>query len=81
MCVKFLRLAVDSRVEIASVRRPKSYQAPSYRIYKYEASEALTVIFEEEVRIIHRYINPGYHYAERETAYGLPLGCRRISIG
>jgi hypothetical protein len=26
---KFLRLAVDSRIEIAFVRKPRSYQAPS----------------------------------------------------
>jgi hypothetical protein len=64
---KFLRLAVDSRIEIAFVGRPRIYQVPSYTIYKYEALEALTVIFEVEVRIIRRYINPGYDYAEIEV--------------
>jgi hypothetical protein len=63
---KFLRLAVDSRIEIAFVGKPRSYPAPSYRIYKYETSEALTVISEVEVRIIRRYINPGYDYADVE---------------
>jgi hypothetical protein len=63
---KFLRLAADSRIEIAFVGKPRNYQAPSYRIYKYDTSESLTVVFEVEVRIIRRYINPGYDYAEIE---------------
>jgi hypothetical protein len=63
---KFLRLATDSRIEIAFVGRPRSYQGPSYRIYKYETWEALTVIFEVDVRIIRRLINPGYDYAKIE---------------
>jgi hypothetical protein len=41
---KFLRLAADSRLEIAFVGRPVGFKAPSYNIYKYEPAEALSVI-------------------------------------
>jgi hypothetical protein len=63
---KFLRLAADSRLEIAFVGRPVGFKAPSYKMYKYEPSGALSVIFEVEVRVIRRYINPGYDYAVLE---------------
>jgi hypothetical protein len=42
---KFLRLAVDSRLEIAFVGKPHGFQAPSYKVYRYEVSEGLCVIF------------------------------------
>jgi hypothetical protein len=54
-----LRLAVDSRLETAVVVRPVRFQVPSYKIYKYEPSEV-------EVRIIRRFIKPGYEYADLE---------------
>jgi hypothetical protein len=57
-----IRLAADSRLEIAFVGRPVGFQAPSYNIYKYEPSAALSVLFEVEVRVIRRYINPEYEY-------------------
>jgi hypothetical protein len=49
---KFLRLAADSQLEIAFVGRPVGFQAPSYKIYKYEPSEALSILCEVEVRDI-----------------------------
>jgi hypothetical protein len=79
---KFLRLAADSRLEIAFVGRPVGFQAPSYKIYKYEPSEALSVLFEVEVRVIRRYINPGYEYAiveiERTRVYSPISGRLRV---
>ena len=61
---KFSRLAVDSRLEITFVGKPSGFQAPSYKVYKYELSEGLSVIFEVEVRIVRRFISPGYLYEE-----------------
>jgi hypothetical protein len=63
---KFLGLVAGSRIEIAFVGHPKHFQAPSYKIYKYEPSPGLTVVFEVAVRIIRRHINPGYEYADVE---------------
>jgi hypothetical protein len=63
---KFLRLTAESRLEIAFVGHPVGFQAPSYKIYKYEPAGALSVVFEVEVRIIRRFINPGYEYAALE---------------
>jgi hypothetical protein len=63
---KFLRLAVDSRLEITVVGQPIGFQAPSYKVYKYELSEGMIVIFEVEVRIIRRLISPGYMYDKLE---------------
>ncbi|PNF43731.1 hypothetical protein B7P43_G14069 [Cryptotermes secundus] len=42
--------------------KPSGFQAPSYKVYKYELSEGLSVIFEVEVRIIRRFLGPGYLY-------------------
>jgi hypothetical protein len=42
---KFLRLAVDFRLEITFVGKPHKFQAPSYKVYTYEVSEGLCVIF------------------------------------
>jgi hypothetical protein len=61
---KFLRLAADSRLEITFVGKLNGFQAPSYKIYRYELSEGLHVIFEVEVRIIRRFISPGFMYEE-----------------
>jgi hypothetical protein len=38
---KFLRLAVDSRLEITFVGKPHGFQAPSYKVYRNEVSEGL----------------------------------------
>jgi hypothetical protein len=67
---KFLRLATDSRLEITFVGKPVGFQAPSFKVYKYELSEGLSVIFEVELRIIRRFVSPGYLFEE--------LGIERI---
>jgi hypothetical protein len=61
---KFARLAVISRLEITFIGKPIGFQAPSYKVYKYEQSEGLCVIFEVEVRIIRSFISPDYLYEE-----------------
>jgi hypothetical protein len=87
----FSRLAVDSRLEITFVGKPRGFQAPSFKVYKYELSEGLCVIFEVEVRIIRRFISPGYLYEELDIERTNPLPqywrerensvcCRVISI-
>ena len=43
---KFRNLVVESRLEIAFVGRPKGFRAPNCKIYKYEHSEGLEVVFE-----------------------------------
>jgi hypothetical protein len=53
---KFLNLTVDSRLEIAFAGRPKGFKVPNYKIYKYEHSEGLAVVFQVETRLIQRYI-------------------------
>ena len=45
---KFLNLVVESRLEIAFAGRPKGFKVPNYKIYKYEHSEGLAVVFEVE---------------------------------
>jgi hypothetical protein len=49
-------------LEIAFVGHPVRFQASSHKIYKYEPSDVLTVVFEVEVRTLRRYIHPGYAY-------------------
>jgi hypothetical protein len=61
---KFSRLAADSRLEITFVGKPIGFQAPSFKVYRYELSEGLCVIFEVEVRIIRRFISPGYCFED-----------------
>jgi hypothetical protein len=51
-------------LEITFVGQPIGFQAPSYKVYKYELSEGMVVVFEVEVRIIRRLISPGYAYEE-----------------
>jgi hypothetical protein len=55
---KFRNLTDDSRLEIAFVGRPRSFKVPNHKVYKYEHSEGLAVIFEVETRIVKRYIAP-----------------------
>jgi hypothetical protein len=49
---------VESRLEIALAVRPRGFRVPNYKIYKYEHSEGLAVVFEVETRLIKRYIPP-----------------------
>jgi len=52
---KFRNLVVELRLEMAFVGRPGKFKVPNYKIYKYEHSEGLSVVFEVETRPIKRY--------------------------
>jgi hypothetical protein len=45
-------------LEIAFAGRRRNFKVPNYKIYKYEHSEGLAVVFEVETRLIKRYISP-----------------------
>ena len=72
---KFQKLISSSWLEIAFEGRPKGYKIPKYKIYKYEHSKGLVVLFEIEVRLIKRYIPPNteYDYLEVERTDCSPL--------
>jgi len=53
---RFRNLTVESRLEIAFAGRPRNFKVPNYKIYKYEHSEGLAVVFEVETLLIKRYI-------------------------
>jgi len=55
---KFRNLVAESRLEIAFAGWPKKFKVLNYKIYKYEHSEGLSVVFEVEIRLIKRYIPP-----------------------
>jgi hypothetical protein len=55
---KFRNLIVESRLEIAFAGRPKGFKVPNYKVYRYEHSEGLAVIFEVETHLIKQYIPP-----------------------
>jgi hypothetical protein len=58
--------------------RPKGYKTPNYKVYKYEHSQGLVVVFEVEVRRVKRYVPPNCEYdsLEIERTDYLPLyGC------
>jgi hypothetical protein len=61
---KFLRLAVNSRMEITFVGKPHGFQAPSHKVYRYELSEGLCVVFEVGLRVIRRFMARGVIYEE-----------------
>jgi hypothetical protein len=42
---KFCNLASNSRLEIVFEGRPKGFWSPNYKVYKYEYSQGLVVIF------------------------------------
>jgi hypothetical protein len=75
---KFYNLVAESRLEIAFAGRPKGYKVPNLKIYEYEHSEGLSVVFEVETRLIKRYIPPhcDFDLLEIERTDYLPLmGC------
>ena len=77
---KFLNLTIDWRVEIAFAGRPRRFKVPNYKIYKYEHSERIAVVFEVETRLIQRYIPIlcDFDVLEIEQTDYLPLtGCAR----
>jgi hypothetical protein len=49
---KFRNPFAVSRLDIAFAGRPKRYKVPNYKVYKYEHSEGLAVVFEVQTRII-----------------------------
>jgi hypothetical protein len=59
---KLCNLVSNSRLEIAFEGRPKGYKSPNYKVYKYEYSQGLVVIFEVEVHRVRRYIPPNCDY-------------------
>jgi hypothetical protein len=63
---KFCNLIASSRLEIAFEGRPSGFKSPNYKVYKYEYSQGLVVIFEVEVRRVKRYIPPGSDYDSLE---------------
>ena len=75
---KFRNLIAESRLGVAFAGRPKGYKVPNYKIYKYEHSEGLAVVFEVEIRLIKRYIPPhcDYDLLEIERTDCLPLSGR-----
>ncbi len=75
---KFRNLVAESRLEIAFAGRPKGYKVPNLKIYKYEHSEGLAVVFDVETRLIKRYIPPycDFDLLEIERTDSVPLmGC------
>lgn len=75
---KFRNLIASSLLEIAFEGKPKGYRTPIYKVYKYEHSQYLVVLFEVEVRLVRRYISSKceYDHLEIERADYLPLyGC------
>ena len=72
---KFRNLTVESQLEIAFAGKPKNVRVPNYKIYKYEHSEGLSVVFEVETRLIKRYIPPNcdFDILEIERTDYLPL--------
>jgi len=80
---KFRNLVVESRLEIAFAGQPKRYKVPNFKIYKYEHSEGLSVVFEVETRLIKRYIPPHceFEVLEIERTDYLPLsGCSHRQV-
>ena len=43
---------------IAFAGKPKGLKIPNHKLYKYELSEGLAVVFEVQARLIKRYIPP-----------------------
>ena len=65
----------ESRLQIAFAGRPKGYKVPNLKIYKYEHSEGLAVVFEVETRLIKQHIPPhcDFDLLEVERTDSLPL--------
>jgi hypothetical protein len=80
---KFRNLIAESRLEIAFAGRPKGFKVPNYKVYRYEHSEGLAVVFEVETRLIKRYIPPtcDFDLMEIERTDYLPLsGCAQRQV-
>ena len=72
---KFRNVVVESLLEIAFAGRPKGFRDPNYKIYTYEHSECLVVVFEVKTLLIKRYIPPhcDFDILEIERTDSLPL--------
>jgi hypothetical protein len=80
---KFRNLTVESRLETAFAGRPKNFRVPNYKIYKYEHTEGLAVVFEVETCLIQRYIPPhcDFDVLEVQRTDYLPLsGCAQRQV-
>jgi len=70
-------------VEIAFAGKPKELKIPNHKLYKYELSEGLAVVFEVETRLIKRYIPPhcDFDVLEVERIDYVPLsGCTQRQV-
>jgi hypothetical protein len=65
LSIRFQRLEVDSRLEIAFEGKPKGFVVPSYRVYNHRSQYGL-VIFQLETRVVSRYIRPDEEYKDFE---------------
>ena len=80
---KFRNLVVESRLEVAFTGSPKEFKVPNYKIYKYEHSEGLAVVFDVETHLIKRYIPPHFDFdvLEVERTDYFPLsGCTQRQV-
>jgi hypothetical protein len=80
---KFRNLIAESRLEIAVAGKPRGFKIPNYKVYKYEHSEGLAVVFEVETRLIKRHISPysDFDLIEVERTDYLPLtGCAQRQV-
>jgi hypothetical protein len=59
---KFLRLAVDSRLKITTVGKPRDFRHPIIRFIDISCQRVYVFAFEVEVRIIRRFLAPGDIY-------------------
>jgi hypothetical protein len=64
---KFCDLTAESRLWIAFVSKPMGLKVPSHKLFKYELSEGLAVVFEVETRLIKRYIPPHCEFGVLEV--------------
>jgi hypothetical protein len=62
---KLKRLEVDSQLKIIFARKPKLFQAPSYKVFKNKNPNG-TAVFDVETRRVKRYITPGCTYKNLE---------------
>jgi hypothetical protein len=79
----FSNLTVESRLEFAFAGRRRGFRVPNYKIYKYEHSEGLAVVFEVETRLNKRFIPPhcDFDLLEVERTDYLPLtGCTQRQV-
>ena len=80
---KFCNLAVESLLEFAFAGKSRKYKVPNCNLFKFEHSEALTIVFEVETRLIKQYISLHCEFdvIEVERTDCVPLtGCTQRQI-